>query len=70
MTQPVMDGAGHRRRVAVFEQKARRFSGGQHGRINVFWPGVPPIEHKSASVDPDATYQQAIDYSASAFTKS
>ena len=51
-----------RRRVAVFEQKARRFSGSQHGRIDVFWPGMLLVEHKSAGVDLDAAYQQATDY--------
>ena len=52
----------NRRRVAVFEQKAKRFSGGQHGRIDVFWPGQLLVEHKSAGVDLDAAYQQATDY--------
>lgn len=52
----------NRRRVAVFEQKARRFSGSVHGRIDVFWPGVMLAEHKSAGVDLDAAYQQATDY--------
>ncbi|WP_343038783.1 DNA methyltransferase [Pseudoxanthomonas kalamensis] len=52
----------NRRRVAVFEQKAQRFSGSKHGRIDVFWPGVMLAEHKSAGVDLDAAYQQATDY--------
>ena len=52
----------NRRRVAVFEQKAARFSGSTHGRIDVFWPGVMLAEHKSAGVDLDAAYQQATDY--------
>ncbi|MDZ3797222.1 MAG: DNA methyltransferase [Xanthomonadales bacterium] len=51
-----------RRRVAVFEQKAQRFSGAKHGRIDVFWPGVMLAEHKSAGVDLDAAYGQATDY--------
>ena len=46
----------NRRRVAVFEQKAARFSGSTHGRIDVFWPGVMLAEHKSAGVDLDAAY--------------
>lgn len=54
----------------MFEQKAKRFSGGQHGRIDAFWPGVLLVEHKSAGIDLDAACQQAIDYSASAFTRS
>ncbi|MBS0216873.1 MAG: class I SAM-dependent DNA methyltransferase [Proteobacteria bacterium] len=52
----------NRRRVAVFEQKAQRFSGSKHGRIDVFWPGVMLAEHKSTGVDLDAAYQQATDY--------
>lgn len=51
-----------RRRVAVFEQKASRFSGSRHGRIDVFWPGVMLAEHKSAGVDLDAAFDQATDY--------
>ena len=52
----------NRRRVAVFEQKAARFSGSTHGRIDVFWPGVMLAEHKSAGVDLDAAFHQATDY--------
>lgn len=52
----------NRRRVAVFEQKARRFSGSAQGRIDVFWPGVMLAEHKSAGRDLDAAYRQATDY--------
>lgn len=52
----------NRRRVAVFEQKAQRFSGSKHGRIDVFWPGVMLAEHKSAGVNLDTAYQQATDY--------
>src|SRR3546814_3564166 len=52
----------NRRRVAVFEQKATRFSGSVHGRIDVFWPGVVLAEHKSTGRDLDAAYRQATDY--------
>ncbi|TCT21812.1 DNA methyltransferase [Thermomonas haemolytica] len=52
----------NRRRVAVFEQKAARFSGSQHGRIDVFWPGVMLAEHKSEGRDLDAAFEQATDY--------
>ena len=52
----------NRRRVAVFEQKASRFTGSANGRIDVFWPGVMLAEHKSAGRDLDAAYQQATDY--------
>ncbi|WP_287596324.1 DNA methyltransferase [Thermomonas sp.] len=52
----------NRRRVAVFEQKATRFTGSTHGRIDVFWPGVMLAEHKSEGRDLDAAFQQATDY--------
>ncbi|MFN7182982.1 MAG: DNA methyltransferase [Thermomonas haemolytica] len=52
----------NRRRVAVFEQKAARFSGSRHGRIDVFWPGVMLAEHKSQGRDLDAAFEQATDY--------
>lgn len=51
-----------RRSVAVYEQKAKRFSGSEHGRIDVFWPGVMLAEHKSAGVDLDTAFDQATDY--------
>ncbi|MBZ0222630.1 MAG: DUF559 domain-containing protein [Dokdonella sp.] len=51
-----------RRSVAVYEQKAQRFSGSQHGRIDVFWPGVLLAEHKSEGRDLDAAFDQATDY--------
>jgi len=51
-----------RRRVAVFEQKAKRFAGTRHGRIDVFWPGVMLAEHKSGGRDLDAAFDQATDY--------
>src|SRR5690606_41856988 len=51
----------NRRRVAVFEQKAARFSGSAHGRIDVFWPGVMLAEAESAGVDLDDAYAQAAD---------
>src|SRR5690606_15289582 len=52
----------NRRRVAVFEQKARRFSGSEHGRIDVYWPGVMLAEHQSAGRGLQDAYQQATDY--------
>ncbi len=52
----------NRRRVAVFEQKAARFTGSSHGRIDVFWPGVMLAEHKSEGRDLDAAFEQATDY--------
>src|SRR3546814_11352785 len=50
------------RRVAVFEQKATRFSGSVHGRIDVFWPGVVLAEHNSNGRDIDAASRPAPDY--------
>ncbi|WP_240125438.1 class I SAM-dependent DNA methyltransferase [Thermomonas alba] len=52
----------NRRRVAVFEQKAARFTGSSCGRIDVFWPGVMLAEHKSRGADLDAAFEQATDY--------
>ena len=51
-----------RRSVAVYEQKAKRFTGSARGRIDVFWPGVMLAEHKSAGVDLDIAFDQATDY--------
>ncbi len=51
-----------RRSLAVYEQKARRFTGKASGRIDLFWPGVMLAEHKSAGVDLDAAFDQATDY--------
>lgn len=51
-----------RRSVAVYEQKAKRFSGSRNGRIDVFWPGVMLAEHKSAGIDLDTAFDQATDY--------
>lgn len=45
-----------RRSLAVYEQKARRFTGKASGRIDLFWPGVMLAEHKSAGVDLDAAF--------------
>ena len=36
----------NRRRVAVFEQKASRFTGSANGRIDVFWPTLMLAEQK------------------------
>lgn len=51
-----------RRSLAVYEQKAKRFTGKASGRIDLFWPGVMLAEHKSAGVDLDAAFDQAADY--------
>lgn len=51
-----------RRRVAYFEQEARRTSTGHRGQIDLFWPGTLIAEHKSADKDLDAAEGQALDY--------
>lgn len=52
-----------RRRVAVFEQRAKRASTGGTGRIDVFWPKVVIGEHKSAgAMKDDSAEVQAEDY--------
>ena len=52
-----------RRRVAVFEQRAKRASTGGAGRIDVFWPKVVIGEHKSAGeMKADSAEIQAEDY--------
>lgn len=37
-----------RRRVASFEKRAQRFSRGNQGFIDLFWPGMLLVEQKSA----------------------
>ncbi len=52
-----------RRRVAVFEQRAKRASTGGSGRIDLFWPKVVIGEHKSAgAAKADSAEVQAEDY--------
>ena len=51
-----------RKRVAYFEQQARRTSTGGIGRIDLFWPGTLVAEHKSAHHNLADAEQQAIDY--------
>ena len=50
------------KRVATFEAHARRITTGNHGRIDVFWPGVLIAEHKSAGKSLDDAEDQALDY--------
>lgn len=50
-----------RRRVATFEEPVKGL-GDRRGSIDLFWPGVLIVEHKSAGEDLDRAYQQAIDY--------
>lgn len=51
-----------RKRVATFEARAQRATTGGRGRIDLFWPGVLAIEHKSAGKDLTAAEQQCLDY--------
>jgi hypothetical protein len=51
-----------RKRVAVFEKRAERTSTGGRGRIDMFWPGVLVVEHKSAGKDLAEAEDQALDY--------
>ena len=49
------------KRVATFEQNVRKHGGGQ-GFVDLFWPGVLLVEHKSRGKDLDAAFSQAQDY--------
>ncbi|HQY35226.1 MAG TPA: class I SAM-dependent DNA methyltransferase [Pseudomonadota bacterium] len=50
-----------RRRLAAFEKAVEKHGGGR-GRIDLFWPGVLMVEHKSRGRDLDRAYAQALDY--------
>lgn len=51
-----------RRAVARFEERARRVSTGGTGRIDVFWPKVVAVEHKSAGASLGGAEEQLADY--------
>ena len=51
-----------RKRVAAFEQLAKRTSTGNYGFIDLYWPGVLIAEQKSAGKDLAAAEKQALDY--------
>lgn len=51
-----------RRRVAFFEQKAKRTSASGYGFIDLFWPGVLLVEQKSAGKDLLVAESQADEY--------
>ena len=51
-----------RKRVATFELRAKKASTGRGGSIDLFFPAVAVIEHKSAGESLDKAEQQAIDY--------
>jgi hypothetical protein len=50
-----------RRTVAAFEEAVKRISG-DYGRIDLFWPGVLLVEHKSAGEDLHKAETQAFQY--------
>lgn len=51
-----------RRRVATFEQAARRHSSGNTGHIDLFWASRLAVEHKSEGEDLSAAMDQLFDY--------
>jgi|GEM_PF-790884 len=51
-----------RRSVAMYEEAVKKISG-EHGFIDLFWPGVLVVEHKSVGKSLDSAYKQASDYS-------
>lgn len=51
-----------RKRVAVFEQHARRTSTSGDGRIDMYWPGTLVWEQKSAGKSLEDAENQALDY--------
>ncbi|HLP28668.1 MAG TPA: DNA methyltransferase [Candidatus Didemnitutus sp.] len=50
-----------RKRVASFEKQVTK-TGKNQGFIDLFWPGVCLVEHKSAGRDLDKALAQAVDY--------
>ncbi len=51
----------HRRRVASFEVNVDMLNGAR-GKIDLFWPGLLLVEHKSAGKDLVTAFKQATDY--------
>ncbi|MBK8359049.1 MAG: class I SAM-dependent DNA methyltransferase [Comamonadaceae bacterium] len=49
------------KRVATFELNVRKL-GTAHGFVDLFWPGMLLVEHKSRGKDLDLAFQQALDY--------
>ena len=52
----------NRKRLATFEEPAKRLNGKGVGFIDLFWKGVLIAEHKSAGKDLQSAYEQATDY--------
>jgi hypothetical protein len=55
-------GVDHKRVRARFEQTAKRESTGGRGRIDMFWPRLLIVEHKSAGKNLEQAEEQALDY--------
>ena len=51
----------NRRRVAIYEVHVQKL-GNKQGFIDLFWPGMLLVEHKSKGKDLNKAFQQAIDY--------
>lgn len=51
-----------RKRVATFEARAERTSTAGRGAIDLFWPKMLVVEHKSAGKSLDDAIHQALDY--------
>ena len=49
------------KRVAVFEQQVKKL-GDKQGFVDLFWPGMLLVEHKSRGKNLDLALQQALDY--------
>jgi hypothetical protein len=49
------------KRVAVFEQHVKKL-GDKQGFVDLFWPGMLLVEHKSRGKNLDLALQQALDY--------
>lgn len=50
-----------RKRLAYFEVQVKKY-GGNQGYIDLFWPGMLLVEHKSRGRNLDKAYAQAMDY--------
>ncbi|MDZ4746825.1 MAG: DNA methyltransferase [bacterium] len=50
-----------RKRVATFEKHVNK-AGNRAGFVDMFWPGVCLVEHKSGGLDLDRAFDQALDY--------
>ncbi|OPZ92082.1 MAG: hypothetical protein BWY75_00024 [bacterium ADurb.Bin425] len=50
-----------RKRVASYENAVKKY-GGKQGYVDLFWPGMLLIEHKSRGRNLDRAFQQAFDY--------